>query len=71
MATIEQILQVEVIETDIYRGPSIASYLQRTFGGQVAGQARGEWSAGYFGSIHDRDRCRTDPAGNADLLVPL
>lgn len=39
MATIEQILQVEAIETDIYRGPAIASHLQRTFGGQVAGQS--------------------------------
>ncbi|AZG44237.1 acyl-CoA thioesterase [Gordonia insulae] len=39
MATIEEILQVEAIETDIYRGPAFPSYLQRTFGGQVAGQA--------------------------------
>lgn len=39
MATIEEILQVERIETDIYRGPAFPSHLQRTFGGQVAGQA--------------------------------
>lgn len=39
MATIEDILQVERIETDIYRGPAFYSHLQRTFGGQVAGQA--------------------------------
>ncbi|MXP22282.1 acyl-CoA thioesterase II [Gordonia sp. HNM0687] len=39
MATIEEILQVEAIETDIYRGPAFRSHLQRTFGGQVAGQA--------------------------------
>lgn len=39
MATIEEILQVEAIETDIYRGPSFPSNLARTFGGQVAGQA--------------------------------
>lgn len=39
MAHIEQILEVERIETDIYRGPAFPSQLQRTFGGQVAGQA--------------------------------
>ncbi|GAB18271.1 acyl-CoA thioesterase [Gordonia effusa NBRC 100432] len=39
MATIEEILQVEAIEADIYRGPSFPSHLRRTFGGQVAGQA--------------------------------
>ncbi|GAC68841.1 acyl-CoA thioesterase [Gordonia soli] len=39
MAAIQDILQVEAIETDIYRGPSFPSHLQRTFGGQVAGQA--------------------------------
>ncbi|RPA19633.1 acyl-CoA thioesterase II [Gordonia sp. OPL2] len=39
MATIEEILQVEAIETDIFRGPAFPSHLQRTFGGQVAGQA--------------------------------
>ncbi|MEE3850489.1 acyl-CoA thioesterase II [Gordonia sp. LSe1-13] len=39
MATIEEILQVEAIETDIYRGPAFPSLFQRTFGGQVAGQA--------------------------------
>ncbi|ACY21542.1 acyl-CoA thioesterase [Gordonia bronchialis DSM 43247] len=39
MAAIEDILQVERIETDIYRGPAFPSHLQRTFGGQVAGQA--------------------------------
>ncbi|GED97864.1 acyl-CoA thioesterase [Gordonia crocea] len=39
MPTIEEILRVEQIETDIYRGPSYPSVLRRTFGGQVAGQA--------------------------------
>jgi acyl-CoA thioesterase-2 len=39
MATIEEILQLETIEKDIYRGRAHSSYLQRTFGGQVAGQA--------------------------------
>ncbi|MFT4125478.1 MAG: acyl-CoA thioesterase II [Gordonia sp. (in: high G+C Gram-positive bacteria)] len=39
MAQIEDILQVERIETDIYRGRAFKSYLWRTFGGQVAGQA--------------------------------
>ncbi|MFT3899983.1 MAG: acyl-CoA thioesterase II [Gordonia sp. (in: high G+C Gram-positive bacteria)] len=39
MATIDEILRVERIETDIYRGPSYPSVLRRTFGGQVAGQA--------------------------------
>ncbi|NMO05070.1 acyl-CoA thioesterase II [Gordonia sp. TBRC 11910] len=39
MATIEEILQVEAIEANIFRGPSYPSYLTRTFGGQVAGQA--------------------------------
>lgn len=36
---IDEILRVEQIETDIYRGPSYPSVLRRTFGGQVAGQA--------------------------------
>ncbi|MFT4043488.1 MAG: acyl-CoA thioesterase II [Gordonia sp. (in: high G+C Gram-positive bacteria)] len=39
MADIEEILRVERIETDIYRGGAFESQLQRTFGGQVAGQA--------------------------------
>ncbi|WLP91041.1 acyl-CoA thioesterase II [Gordonia sp. NB41Y] len=39
MADIEDILRVERIETDIYRGGAFESYLRRTFGGQVAGQA--------------------------------
>lgn len=39
MEAIEEILRVERIETDIYRGRAFASHLQRTFGGQVAGQA--------------------------------
>lgn len=39
MADIEEILQVERIEKDIYRGGAFESFLQRTFGGQVAGQA--------------------------------
>ncbi|MFT4201468.1 acyl-CoA thioesterase [Gordonia sp. (in: high G+C Gram-positive bacteria)] len=39
MATIDEILRVEQIEKDIYRGPSYPSVLRRTFGGQVAGQA--------------------------------
>ncbi len=39
VASIEEILEVERIEKDIYRGPSFPSHLQRTFGGQVAAQA--------------------------------
>ena len=39
VADIEEILQVERIEKDIYRGGAFESFLQRTFGGQVAGQA--------------------------------
>ncbi|SFA49181.1 acyl-CoA thioesterase-2 [Rhodococcoides kroppenstedtii] len=39
MAGIEEILELERIENDIYRGSLIPSELQRTFGGQVAGQA--------------------------------
>ena len=39
VASIEDILQVERIEKDIYRGPAFPSHLQRTFGGQVAAQA--------------------------------
>ena len=39
VAAIEDILRVEQIETDIYRGGAFPSHLQRTFGGQVAGQA--------------------------------
>lgn len=39
MATIEEILELERIDADIYRGKAHTSQLQRTFGGQVAGQA--------------------------------
>ncbi|GAA4667783.1 acyl-CoA thioesterase domain-containing protein [Gordonia humi] len=39
MADIEDILAVERIDDDIYRGSAFASALRRTFGGQVAGQA--------------------------------
>lgn len=39
MAGIEEILELERIENDIYRGRSIPSELTRTFGGQVAGQS--------------------------------
>lgn len=39
MAKIEQVLDLEKIDADIYRGPAIESALTRTFGGQVAGQA--------------------------------
>lgn len=39
MATIEQALEIERLEKDIFRGPVIQTGLTRTFGGQVAGQA--------------------------------
>ncbi|MGJ0121351.1 acyl-CoA thioesterase [Williamsia sp. MIQD14] len=39
MATIEEILELEAIDADIYRGKAYTSQLLRTFGGQVAGQA--------------------------------
>jgi acyl-CoA thioesterase-2 len=39
MATIEEALEIERLERDIFRGASIKTQLQRTFGGQVAGQA--------------------------------
>lgn len=39
MKTIADILTLEEIDRDIYRGPVIESYLKRTFGGQVAAQA--------------------------------
>lgn len=39
VADIEDILAVERIDDDIYRGSAFASALRRTFGGQVAGQA--------------------------------
>ncbi|MGB3302275.1 acyl-CoA thioesterase [Gordonia sp. (in: high G+C Gram-positive bacteria)] len=39
MAGIEEILAVERIDSDIYRGGAFPSHLRRTFGGQVAGQA--------------------------------
>lgn len=38
MAKIEDILDLERIDRDLYRGPAIRTHLQRTFGGQVAGQ---------------------------------
>ncbi|WP_068269848.1 acyl-CoA thioesterase [Aldersonia kunmingensis] len=39
MATIEEALAVERLEKDIFRGAVVKTHLQRTFGGQVAGQA--------------------------------
>lgn len=39
VARIEDILTVERIDNDIYRGGAFPSHLRRTFGGQVAGQA--------------------------------
>lgn len=38
MAKIEDILAIERIDRDLYRGHPIETHLQRTFGGQVAGQ---------------------------------
>ncbi|MFZ2176609.1 MAG: acyl-CoA thioesterase II [Rhodococcus sp. (in: high G+C Gram-positive bacteria)] len=39
MATIEEILELERIEENIYRGIATETSLPKTFGGQVAGQA--------------------------------
>ncbi|MFF0544356.1 acyl-CoA thioesterase [Nocardia thailandica] len=39
MATIEEALEIERLERDIFRGAITESQLPRTFGGQVAGQA--------------------------------
>ncbi len=39
MPDIREVLDLERIDRDIYRGPVIESILQRTFGGQVAAQA--------------------------------
>lgn len=39
MPDIREVLDLERIDRDIFRGPVIESVLQRTFGGQVAGQA--------------------------------
>ncbi|MBF4998684.1 acyl-CoA thioesterase II [Nocardia sp. BSTN01] len=39
MATIEEALEIERLERDIFRGAITKSQLARTFGGQVAGQA--------------------------------
>ena len=39
MVPIEEILAVERIDADIYRGGAFPSMLRRTFGGQVAGQS--------------------------------
>lgn len=39
MATIEEALEIERIERDIFRGASTKTQLPRTFGGQVAGQS--------------------------------
>lgn len=39
MSAIEYILDIEQIDRDIYRGPTVKSELTRTFGGQVAAQA--------------------------------
>ena len=39
MASIEEILELEQLERDIFRGIVAETMLPRTFGGQVAGQA--------------------------------
>ncbi|GGC59550.1 acyl-CoA thioesterase II [Hoyosella rhizosphaerae] len=39
MATIEEVLEVEQIDKDIFRGQPVETLLQRTFGGQVACQS--------------------------------
>ncbi|HHX84369.1 MAG TPA: acyl-CoA thioesterase II [Actinomycetales bacterium] len=39
MAKIEEILEIERLDRDLYRGAAIETHLQRTFGGQVAGQS--------------------------------
>lgn len=39
VAKIEEILEIERIDRDLYRGHPIRTHLQRTFGGQVAGQS--------------------------------
>ncbi|MFE3443306.1 MULTISPECIES: acyl-CoA thioesterase [Nocardia] len=39
MATIEEALEIDRLERDIFRGASPKTQLRRTFGGQVAGQA--------------------------------
>lgn len=39
MATIEEALEIEQLERDIFRGASTKTQLPRTFGGQVAGQS--------------------------------
>lgn len=39
VARIEDVLEIERLDRDYYRGPAIRTHLQRTFGGQVAGQS--------------------------------
>lgn len=39
VARIEDVLEIERLDRDFYRGPAIRTHLQRTFGGQVAGQS--------------------------------
>lgn len=39
VATIEEILEIERIDRDVYRGRAFETFLQRTFGGQVAAQS--------------------------------
>ena len=39
VAKIEEILSIERLDRDLYRGRPIETHLQRTFGGQVAGQS--------------------------------
>ena len=39
MATIDEVLTVEQVDDDVFRGSSPDTRMQRTFGGQVAGQA--------------------------------
>lgn len=38
MGSIREILDLEKIDSNIYRGPAIKSAFKRTFGGQVAAQ---------------------------------
>ncbi len=84
MAKIEEILALEQIENDIFRGIATETLLPRTFGGQVAGQAlvsavrtvdprvRGAFAARLFpeaGQSDDADRLSRRPDPRRPLVL--
>ena len=66
MATIEEALELERLELDIFRGASTKTQLPRTFGGQVAGHV----AASILSSIHRRRSLCPSGVPGTDQLPP-